>query len=117
MDARRLNKKLVLQRKVSTDAGGGGRKSEWQDVTRADGTPVEVYAAVEPLEGRELWAAMQTQERITVRVTLRFRADVDASMRFRYTTRYGTRYLAIKGITDKGEAHRWLVCSCEETAK
>jgi SPP1 family predicted phage head-tail adaptor len=41
----------------------------------------EVWAAVEPLSAREFIASAATQSAVTARITIRYRENLDASMR------------------------------------
>jgi SPP1 family predicted phage head-tail adaptor len=49
----------------------------WTTVTGWDSVP----AAIEPLSAREFIAAQAVQSAVTARITLRYRAGLDASMR------------------------------------
>jgi len=49
--------------------------------------PVEVctvWAAIEPLRGREYFAAMAEQADVTTRIRIRYREDIDRTMIVRY---------------------------------
>jgi len=43
-----------------------------------------VWAAIEPLRGREYFAAMTENAEVTTRIRIRFRDDVDRTMRVQY---------------------------------
>jgi len=47
---------------------------EWTEVAT-------VWAAIEPLSAREFLAAQATQSKVTARITIRFRDDLDPAMR------------------------------------
>lgn len=113
-----LNRKLVLQAKWKAPDGGGGFKDDFADILKDDGTTLSVWADIEPLTANELLRAQQLSSDITTRVIIRFRTDIDASMRFRFTSpKYGTKYYHIHGVINPQDERKWLVCMCEERAK
>ena len=67
------------------------------------------WARVEGISGKEFVAAGAQQSTTTVRVTLRYRADLTASMRFKHM---GKIY-NIKAILPDNE-RKLQVCMCEE---
>lgn len=66
----------TMRDRVRLDAPGeikdsfGQRSQTWTTVA-------EVFAAVEPLSGRELWQAQQVQSDVSDKVTVRYREDAD----------------------------------------
>ncbi|AVP57096.1 phage head closure protein [Pulveribacter suum] len=74
MQAGRLHEQIELQKFVSTTDGWGQPVQSW--------TPLAtVWAAVEPLAGREFIAAQAAQSEVTARVRIRWRGDVDSQVR------------------------------------
>jgi SPP1 family predicted phage head-tail adaptor len=69
----------------------------WSDVAT-------LWAAVEPLAGRELFAAQQHHSEVTGRIRIRYRAGVTAAMRFVFEERV---YNIVAQI-DSAERHREL---------
>lgn len=73
----KLNRRITIQRKVRTEDDAGypipGAK-EWEDV-------VTLWAAREPLSGREFFAAAAVQQENTVRYKIRFRTEITPDMR------------------------------------
>ncbi len=89
---------------ASPDQTGSGEPDvSWQALAT-------VYASVEPLTGRELFAAQEHHSEVTSRIRIRKRSDVTASMR----VRYGSRYFAIKYVFDPEERGRETVILCAE---
>jgi SPP1 family predicted phage head-tail adaptor len=74
MRAGRLRHRVALQQAVEARNGFG-------DVIRTWSTVATVYAAVEPLSGREYLAARQAQAETTTKITLRHRHDIDETWR------------------------------------
>lgn len=74
MDAGQLDQRVTLQsRSVVTDAAGQDTIT-WVDVAT-------VWAQCQALRGREFFAAAQVQQEQTVKVRIRYRADVVQTMR------------------------------------
>lgn len=105
IDPGRLNSRVKIQSDAKTSDGAGGF------TLAAPALVAEVWANVEPLEGDEQIAAMQTEARATHRVTMRYREDVKASMRLLL----GARVLEIVGAPiDTDERHSTLTMLCRE---
>lgn len=69
-----LNKRVSLEARVITRDASGGTIETWQPVAT-------VWAGIAPLSGREFVAAQSVQAGVTTRITIRWRAGIDASMR------------------------------------
>lgn len=72
----------------------------------------QLWCAIEPLAGREYYAAAQTQAELTHRITARYRSDIVIQPTMRAL--YGSRVLEIIGVADVEERHRWLELRCVE---
>ena len=83
-------------------AGGGG--------TRAWSTFVSARACIEPMRGRELLHAMQLQDSVTHKITMRYRSGVIAKMR----VKFGTRIFNIRAVINIDERNKWSELMCEE---
>lgn len=103
MKAGTLRHRVTLQRLVSAQGASGDLAQSWADVTT-------VYAAVEPLSGREYWQAQQVAAETSIRVRIRYRQGVEPTMR----VLYGSRILEILGIVDLEERHVELQLMCRE---
>ena len=110
-----LNRRLHLQKVAMTPDSEGVSSEAWTDVDL-------VWAHVSPVGAQELVAAAESEVRITHDVTIRWRKDVTAKMRFFYgETSHGpggalenVRIFLIHSLLDQDEAHRELDCKCEE---
>lgn len=69
-----------------------------------------LYAAIEPLRGREMAEADKLGGRITHRIVVRHRHGIGAPMRFTH----GGRIYDIRSVIEAGGLRRWLECYCEE---
>ncbi|WP_342045983.1 phage head closure protein [Bacillus sp. OTU530] len=106
MNPGKLNKRIVLQKLATVDDGAGGSEESWQDTS-------SVWALIQPLQGRELYQAQQINTELTHRITIRYREDVNASMRIMYNNREFT----IDSIVNIEESNRFLEMTCREKVK
>ncbi|MBW5800065.1 phage head closure protein [Halomonas elongata] len=75
MQAGKLRHRITLQRYEDQKQGPSGELiGRWIDVAT-------VWASIEALSAREFIAAQSTQSEITVRITIRYRPGLDATMR------------------------------------
>lgn len=81
LDAGTLRHKVTIQQLVDiADSSGevqdsnGDPVQEWVDVAT-------VWAAIEPVSGREFIAAQAEQSKVVARVVIRYRNDIDSAMR------------------------------------
>lgn len=106
INAGKLNKRVAIERAVSGSPAVnafGEPNVIWDELA-------EVWAAMEPLTGREFWAQQQVQSEITVRIRVRYRSDVMAGMR----VVYNDAIYMIRNIIDPLEKHEELQLMCAE---
>ena len=103
MRAGDLRHRVTIQRLVGTRDSYGEVQGSWTDVAT-------VWAAVEPLRGREFLEAQMAQAAATIRVRIRYRADLTPEMR----VVYGSQLLNIRAVIDVEGRHRELWLMCEE---
>jgi len=77
---------------------------DWVDITT-------VWAAVEPLKGREYFDAEQVQAEVTTRIRMRYHAGVTPEMRIIY----GTKEFDILSAINIEEKDRELHLMCKES--
>lgn len=78
MHAGRLRHRIAIQQKIQAqDPTTGAITHTWQTVAGMESVP----AAIEPLSVRDLMAAQAAQSEVTARITIRYRAGLDATMR------------------------------------
>lgn len=100
----RFKHRITIQEEVfAKDSTTGENTSGWQDVST-------VWAAVEPLKGREYFQAREIHAENTVRIRIRYRSGIIPSMR----VIYGDRTLYIQSVIDPEECHRELQLMCVE---
>jgi SPP1 family predicted phage head-tail adaptor len=75
--AGQLRHRVTLQKPQTTVSGYGERTTSWADAFTC-------WADFHPLSVREFLAQSGLQSQVTARVTIRYRDDVDATMRVTY---------------------------------
>lgn len=103
IDAGRLSTELVLEVRSGDADAYGGFSGAWSPIAT-------VWARLEPVSSASLPWAGQSLDEATHRVTMRFRDDVKAGMRF---TR-DARIFVIRSVTDPDETGRYLFCLTRE---
>lgn len=105
MDAGRLRQRVTIQEPVTARNGFGEAITAWTTVAM-------VWASVEPLSGREFFAAEHVQSEITHRVRVRYRAGIAPTMR----VVFNGRHLMIEAVINYGERGTDLQLMCREMA-
>ena len=103
MKAGDLRHRVSLQVSTPVQGASGEMVDSWA-------TTATVWAAVEPLSGRELLLAQQAASSVTHRVRIRARTDVTPRNRFLF----GARALAINAVMRQDEVADEMVCLCTE---
>jgi SPP1 family predicted phage head-tail adaptor len=106
IQAGKLRHRVTVQRLVagSPQQTASGQPDEaWTDY-------FTVWASVEPLNGRELFAAQEHHAEVTHRVRLRYRSEVTAQMRLTF----GGRTYSIFAVIDPELRGRELQLMCSE---
>jgi SPP1 family predicted phage head-tail adaptor len=103
MNSAKLRHRITLQSKTKVKDSEGITKEKWADV-------MTVWAAVEPLRGREYFQAAAVNQENTVRFRIRYRAGVTPNMR----VKYGSRLFDIKSVIDIEERHVEMHLMCQE---
>ncbi|MBP9035947.1 MAG: phage head closure protein [Comamonadaceae bacterium] len=97
--AGRLNKRVTLQSPVlDQDTATGALATVWAD-------QAVVWAAIEPISVRDFIAADERQSRVTARIVIRHRSDVDASWR----VTHGSKVYQIVGVLADQDSGREFV--------
>ena len=102
MRAGRLDQRVTVEQLVTIGDSWGGTVEAWAPL-------MSVWAAVEPLVGREYLAAQAAQSEVTARVTMRYRPGITAQDRVIHN---GTTY-NIVSLIDVRSGHRELVLMCK----
>lgn len=92
--AGKLRHKVQLQAPTITqNPVTGEMETTWNTIA-------EPWAEIVPMSAREFVAAAAEQSEVRGRITIRYRADIDATMRFVYRD----RYYAIFGVMSDAES-------------
>ena len=106
MRAGDLNKRITIYQLVTGSPVAdelGNPNTSWEPVDT-------VWASIEPITGREFWAQQQVQSEITVRIRIRYRADILPGMK----AEYGSKTYVIQNVIDRDEQHAELQLMCSE---
>lgn len=103
MRAGQLRHRIVLQQLTTTQNEFGEPVQTWT-------TFATVYAAVEPLRGREFFAAQQITAELSVRIRIRYRSDVKPAWR----AVWGAHTYDIQDVIDVDGRHTELQLMCRE---
>ncbi len=108
MQAGKLSKTIVLQRRDSAKDTLGEQVTTWSDVA-------QLRAEIVPLSAREMLAAQAVRSEMTHQITVRFAkflADPKEMARLRIV--YGTRLFNIQGVINVDESDRQLTLLVSE---
>jgi SPP1 family predicted phage head-tail adaptor len=95
----------IFNRSTEQDPGNAG----WADQGEGDAF-ANCWAAIEPLTGRELFAAQQRVAEVSHKVTIRWRPGILANQ----GVWYGKRQFDIQVVLDPDERKCFLVLLCKE---
>lgn len=100
--AGRLRHIVSIDRQVEVVDSNGDHLREWQNITSR-------RAEIKPLTGRELLLAQQVQSQVTVAITMRYLAGIDASCRIRFN---GATYNVLAVINDADSGIETMTLQC-----
>lgn len=99
----KLRHRITLQEYIATRDSFGAEVEAWVDI----GT---VWASIEPLSGREFFAAQQVNAEVSTKITLRYRTGIKPEMR----VLFAGRVFEIVSVINLEEKNIQLVLMCEE---
>ena len=99
----RLRHRMTIEQPVRAADEGGGATLTWSPLAT-------VWAEVMARSGREIVSGDALAARSFYRVLMRYRADVDPTMRLIWHD----RVLEILSVRDEHGTQHWLTCDCEE---
>lgn len=91
----------IVIEKPSESVVNGANKTSWSKFA-------DTRAAIEPLSGRELFAAQQVHAEVTTRINFRWRPNVDETLRIRA----GTTLYGILAVLPDKTGRREISCLC-----
>ena len=98
-----LKHRVTVQQNQPTINAFGEETEQWVTIAT-------VWASVEPLKGREFFAAQKENAETTVRITIRYRMGITADMRIKF----GNKVFEINAVIDVEERHIELQIMCME---
>lgn len=98
-----LRHRIVLQEYTSTQDSFGAEVQSWVDIAT-------VWASIEPLSGREYFAAQQINAEVSTKITIRYRAGIKPTMRIIFKS----RIYEILSVINTREQKRELTLMCKE---
>lgn len=103
----KLRHRVVLQNQVETqDLNTGAIKVTWVDIAT-------LWSAIEPLSAKEFIASQAEASKVTTRITIRYRVDITAKMRFYHAAK--GQYYNIEGVlADKDSGLEYITLPCSE---
>jgi SPP1 family predicted phage head-tail adaptor len=107
MRAGQLRHQVTIQSSRESQSPTGATTITWSDFATG------VWAAIEPISGRELFAAQQVQSNLSTRIRIRHLAGVHEKMRVKYVNRDSeTTYYDIESVIPVNErgAEMHLMC-------
>ena len=102
----KLRHRLTIQAAAPGADPYGGQSDPWAKPTAL----AKVWGRIESLRGREQLHGMQLEDRVTHRITIRYRDGVTAKQR----VAFGARVFNIRSAIDRDGRKRWLELLCEE---
>lgn len=102
MRAGRLNKKINIEALTTVVSSDGGTRQDWQVVSEG------IWAAIEPLRGKEWFDAGGTHSEVDHRIRIRHKQGIKSSMRVVHKNRIFDVQYAIDIKSDGRELH--LMC-------
>jgi SPP1 family predicted phage head-tail adaptor len=107
MQAGKLRHPVTIQSSRVTQSSTGAMTTVWSDFATG------IWAAIEPVTGREFFSAQQVQSNVTTRIRIRHLAGVHEKMRVKYVDRDDvTNYYDIEFVLPVNErgAEIHLMC-------
>jgi len=98
-----LRHRVIMQKQLTEIDSFGSEINTWQDIAT-------VWASVEPLKGREFFAAQKENAETTVRICVRYRTGISPAMRIKFDD----KIYEIIAIIDVEERHIELQLMCQE---
>ena len=107
MEAGRLRQRIVLQARTESRNSFGETTWTWADWKT-------VFAAVEPISGREYFAASQLQSESKIRVRIRYLSSVTTKHRVKHTVDDVARYYEIESVIPLKHERKEMHLMCKE---
>ena len=104
MNIGKLNKRVTIKSSSTTQDSYGEQVETYTDVAT-------VWASIEPLVGKEYYAAEQANSEVSIKVRIRYRTGINDKMIVFYGNR---KLLIVSPPIDYHEQHNELILMCKE---
>ncbi|WP_096224897.1 phage head closure protein [Geobacillus sp. FJAT-46040] len=101
MDPGLLRHRITIQQKTRVQNEYGEEIADWVDVA-------SVWASVNPISGREFFAAEAVNSEVTHKINMRYRSGITPDMRVKFKERY-FQIIAVMNLQEKN-AELQLLC-------
>ncbi len=109
MSAGKLDRRLTIQRRVTTLDSYGQQSTGWTNIAT-------VWGNVKPVGGREKMRSGALESTLTHTVMVRYRTDLMPAIEAdAWRILYGSRVLQITKAMDRDDARRYIIFDCIET--
>ena len=108
MQAGRLRHQVIIQSRTAASpqrTPSGAPDEAWADL-------YTVWAAIEPLRGKEFMESQAVNSAVATRIRIRYRSGIDATMR----VKFGTTIYSIEAVINLEERNRELQLMCSQGA-
>lgn len=111
MKVGKLRHRIILQQRADAENANGEVIPTWTDLA-------EVWGSIEPVSGREYFAAQQVNAEITARIVIRYMAGVNAAGRLLHQINQSDSpaeydvYDIVSALEDPVVLKRWITLLC-----
>jgi SPP1 family predicted phage head-tail adaptor len=103
MNPGELRHRITIQKLVNTQDTFGQPVEQWSNV-------VTVWASVNPIVGKEFFAAETVNSEVSHKIRIRYKQDITPDMRIKFKD----RYFSIQSVIDYQERNMELQLMCKE---
>lgn len=107
MRSDKLRHRITIQQAIETQGPTGEMSVVWSDFA-------DVAASVEPLRGREFWAAKEMQAQVTTRIRIRYLEGVTPKMQVLFSKSSGIKSYLIDSVINEEERDKYMQLMCQE---
>jgi SPP1 family predicted phage head-tail adaptor len=104
MNPGKRNKRITFLQNPEGQGSYGNEEGDWPEFAT-------VWASIDPIRGREFFAAQQVNSEITHKINIRYRTGIKSDMKIKYGIR---NFDIISPPIDLEERHRELEFMCRE---
>ena len=103
LEAGKLRNRIIIQQRSTTKNSFGETIDTWTTFTT-------LWAAIEPLRGREFFESKETQAEVTTKITIRNKSGITPQMR----VSWNSKIFDIKSIINIESRNKEVILMCQE---